>query len=114
MYAMVEAYHGQDKIRNFIQGIEDGRVAAALGPYGWGEPPILYGDNQGALDLAETNVFARKLGHIDLRCAIVNQKVDSGLVINEKVASAENVADINTKPLRGAAYDRLVRRVAQD
>eukprot|EP00808_Paulinella_micropora_P028130 g27843.t1 len=27
---------------------------------------------------------AGKLGHVDLRCAIVNQKVDAGLVVNEK------------------------------
>eukprot|EP00808_Paulinella_micropora_P014516 g67251.t1 len=54
---MVEAYHGQDKISNFVQGIAGGRVADALGP---------------------------KLGHVDLRCAIVNQKVDAGLVVNEK------------------------------
>ena len=66
------------------------------------------------MDLADTNVFGRKLGHIDLRCAIINQKVDSGAVRNEKVASADNIADINTKPLRGAAYDRLVGKVAQD
>ena len=64
--------------------------------------------------MADTNVFAKKLGHIDLRCAIVNQKVDAGLVVNEKVASEDNVADINTKPMRGAAYDRRVRLVAQD
>eukprot|EP00808_Paulinella_micropora_P005233 g8351.t1 len=47
---MVEAYHGQDKISNFVQGIA--------------------GDG--------------KLGHVDLLCAIVNQKVDAGLVVNEK------------------------------
>eukprot|EP00808_Paulinella_micropora_P011033 g46690.t1 len=41
----------------YAMGIAGGRVADALGP---------------------------KLGHVDLRCAIVNQKVDAGLVVNEK------------------------------
>eukprot|EP00808_Paulinella_micropora_P020502 g78086.t1 len=71
----------------------------ALGPYGWGQPPIL---------------SLRKLGHVDLRCAIVNQKVHAGLVVNEKVTSADNVADFNTKPSRGEPYLRLVRPVASD
>eukprot|EP00808_Paulinella_micropora_P004823 g71150.t1 len=84
---MVEAYHGQDKIINFVQGIADGRVADALGP---------------------------KLGHVDLRCAIVNQKVEAGLVVNEKVGSNDNLANINTKAMRGEPYNRRVRHVAKD
>eukprot|EP00808_Paulinella_micropora_P023538 g54880.t1 len=55
-----------------------------------------------------------KLGHVDLRCAIVNQKVEAGLVINEKVGSNDNLADINTKAMRGEQYNRRVRHVAKD
>eukprot|EP00808_Paulinella_micropora_P008512 g7631.t1 len=60
------------------------------------------------------DIITRKLGHVDLRCAIVNQKVEAGLVVNEKVGSTDNVADINTKAMRGEPYNRRVRHVAKD
>eukprot|EP00808_Paulinella_micropora_P019830 g12869.t1 len=84
---------GKSGLRFPGAGIARGRVADALGQFG-------------------------KLGHVDLRCAIVNQKVDAGLMVNEKVASEDNIADINTKPANcawGAAQPTsAARRMIKD
>ena len=113
IYALDACLHGQAKIANFINGIAGGRVAADLAKQGWGQPPVAYEDNKGAIDLAKTNIYRQKLDHIDLRYAYVNQVILAGKVLLEKIASADNYGDVNTKRQRGPKYTKQIERIAQ-
>ena len=114
IYAMDAALHGQAKIANFINGIASGKVAKDLEAQGWGKTPVVYEDNKGAIELANTNVYKQKLDHIDLRYSYVNQTILAGKAVVEKIASADNPGDVNTKRQRGPKYSKLLDIIAPE
>jgi hypothetical protein len=62
-------------------------------------PLTLMADNQGAIALAKDNKFHSRTKHIDLRYHFIREAVENGKVKMKYIPSADNIADIFTKPL---------------
>ena len=75
----------------------------------WREPLLLKADNAGAYYLATND--ARNLNdrtkHIDIKHHFIREKVQDKELTIEQVPSTENVADILTKPLARAPFEKL-------
>ena len=56
-------------------------------------------DNQGVLKWLQTDMVSKRLKHIDIRYLRAREDVKEGRVKYTHVPSAQNVADIFTKPL---------------
>jgi hypothetical protein len=68
-------------------------------------PTTMYHDNQGSIAWAkESNL--RKVKHIDLRYHFTNMLITAGQVKVKYIESANNLADVFTKILVGAAFER--------
>ena len=63
-------------------------------------PVILHGDNINANSLANNTASSSRTRHIALRERFVSEKALDGLVNIVKISSAEQIADIFTKPVR--------------
>lgn len=59
----------------------------------------LYVDNQSAIHIAKNPEKHKRLKHIDLRYHFIRDKVNSGIVSLEYIGTAEQIADLFTKPL---------------
>ena len=66
----------------------------------------MYEDNEGAKPLAENPQGSHRINHIDVRFHFLRGLVRLGQVTIHSVASAEQHADILTKPLRREAFRR--------
>jgi hypothetical protein len=62
-------------------------------------PGIIKGDSRGGIALTKNTKDHRKVKHIDIRHHFIRDLVKSGAITIEKVPSAENPADLFTKPL---------------
>ena len=60
----------------------------------------LYVDNRGAIELGKNPVHHQRSKHIDIRYHFLRQKVSEGIVSLLKVSSANNYADLFTKPAK--------------
>jgi hypothetical protein len=74
-----------------------------------GEIPVIYTDNQPALDAVLHGKGRTK--HYDLRIKYLAHGISEGLFEIEKVASKDNVADVFTKVLRATRFRWLVSAV---
>ena len=63
------------------------------------EPCVIKGDSRGAIALTKNTKNHGKVKHIDIRHHYIRELVKSGVIILERVPSAENPADLFTKPL---------------
>ena len=61
--------------------------------------PIVHCDSQSAIHLARNPVYHERTKHIDVRLHFVRESVSNGTVAVQKIATAENPADMMTKPL---------------
>ncbi|KAE8203689.1 hypothetical protein CF327_g7762 [Tilletia walkeri] len=59
---------------------------------------VLHGDNQGSIALAQNPGWHRRTKHIDLRYHFVRWQVEEGAVKRQYIGTAEQAADILTKP----------------
>ena len=59
----------------------------------------LFTDNQGAIALAKNPVHHKRTKHIDIRYHFIRSLVLNGIIILSYIPSAENIADLFTKPL---------------
>jgi hypothetical protein len=66
-------------------------------------PPILYCDNISALYMTINHVFHARNKHIKLDYHFVREQVALGLLVTKHVSSANQIADIFTKPVPKAA-----------
>jgi Reverse transcriptase (RNA-dependent DNA polymerase)/GAG-pre-integrase domain/Integrase core domain len=62
-------------------------------------PGIIKGDNRGAIALTKNTKEHGKVKHIDIRHHYIRELLQSGTIAMEQVSSADNLADIFTKPL---------------
>lgn len=67
--------------------------------YKMDEPTVIYGDNQGALSLAKNPIDHQRTKHIDVKYHFTRDKVEEKVIDLRYVSSAEQTADIFTKPL---------------
>jgi hypothetical protein len=68
---------------------------------------IIYVDNQSCLHISKTQVISGHCKHIEVRFHNCRTALENGYVKFIKVASAENFADILTKPLTGEQFHYL-------
>lgn len=71
-------------------------------------PGVIRGDNQGAIVLTKNTKDHGKVKHIDIRHHYIRELLQSGVIIMEQVSSADNLADLFTKPLPRDHHHRLL------
>ncbi len=69
---------------------------------------VVKGDSRGAIALAKTTKDHRKVKHIDIRHHYLWELVKSGSLIFEQIPSADNIADLFTKPLARDHHHRFL------
>lgn len=71
-------------------------------------PITIYADNNGAIATTKNNKAHRRTKHIDVKYHFVKEKIKSNTIIFNYIPSAENLADILTKPLARDATHKCV------
>ena len=71
-------------------------------------PGVIKGDSRGAITLSKTTRDHGKVKHIDIRHHYLRELVKSGLIVFEQVPSADNLADLFTKPLARDHHHRFL------
>ena len=83
------------------------RVLSDLCGYADETPTLIYGDNQGSLDLVRNPVKHNKSKHIAIKYHFIrNLYVDNSIELCH-VRSDDNIADIMTKPLPKCKLDKF-------
>ena len=80
----------------------------------FGVKPTLRTDSQGCIQVSKDLAKHWKLKHIDTRYYFVRDHVQDGDISIEFVGTANNVADILTKPLKGLHTTRISRMIGLD
>jgi hypothetical protein len=75
------------------------------GSFDEGATPI-FCNNTGAITLAFDQAFHTRVKHIDVRYHFIREQVEALKVTMKRVSSAENVADIFTKPLARPSFEK--------
>ena len=70
-------------------------------------PTALLGDNKGALALTVSTKYHSRVKHIDIRFHFTREQVQMNVVELKYVSTKEQIADIFTKPLSKAPFDKL-------
>jgi hypothetical protein len=73
------------------------------------KPGVMKGDSRGAIALTKNTKDHGKVKHIDIRHHYIRELVQSGAIILEQIPSADNAADLFTKPLSRDNHHRLLR-----
>jgi hypothetical protein len=80
-------------------------------------PIVIAQDNQGSIAMAENPVHHSKAKHIDIRYHFVRELVEDNKIKLQYVRSADNTADILTKPLEKTKHnthrDKILELVPQ-
>ena len=71
-------------------------------------PGIIQGDSHGAIALGKNTKDHGKVKHIDIRHHYLRELVKSGAISFEQIPSADNVADLFTKPLARDHHHRFL------
>ena len=71
-------------------------------------PGVIKGDNRGAIALTKNTKDHGKVKHIDIRHHYIRELLKSGTIAVEQVSSADNLADLFTKPLPHDTHHRLL------
>ncbi|BEI82040.1 hypothetical protein CcaverHIS002_0212000 [Cutaneotrichosporon cavernicola] len=69
-------------------------------------PTTLYIDNLAAIRLSQDDSHHEKAKHIDIANHVVRERVNNGTIICKPVTSANQLADILTKPLPGTTHNK--------
>ena len=62
-------------------------------------PTVIHADNASSIKLSENPVFHKRSKHIAIRHHFLRQFVEENIIKFEYIQSAENIADVLTKPL---------------
>jgi hypothetical protein len=71
-------------------------------------PGLIKGDNRGAIALTKNTRDHGKVKHIDIQHHYIRELLQAGVIVMEQVSSADNLADIFTKPLPRDHHHRLL------
>ena len=75
---------------------------------------VLYGDNQGAISLADAQRVTKRSKHIEVRYHWIRAQVEQGIVDLQYVSTNEQVADCLTKPLGKTKFEYFRSKMLQD
>ena len=75
------------------------------------QPPTLWTDSQGCIQVSKDPVKHWKLKHIDTRYHFVRDHIQEGEVKINFVGTADNITDILTKLLKGLATSRIMHLI---
>ena len=75
------------------------------------QPTVIRNDATSAIQLAENPVFHRRSKHIGIRHHFIRQLVEENIIKFEYLPSAENLADLLTKPLTKLVFVPLRRLI---
>jgi len=76
--------------------------------------PVLWCDNQGAIKIATQRQANTRCKHVDIKYLFVRDHLVNGNIQLQWIQSEDNIADILTKPLIGAHYQRLAAMIRGD
>ena len=74
-------------------------------------PGLIKGDNRGAIALTKNTRDHGKVKHIDIQHHYLCDLIKSGEMVIEHVSSADNLADLFTKPLARDHHHRLLSAI---
>ena len=77
-------------------------------------PLIVKIDNQAAIRLGETSIFTKGLRHVNLSYSFINDEIQKGVVKMQYVPSADQLADILTKPLKRDLHQQMTAKLLQE
>ena len=72
---------------------------------------VLFSDNQAAKAIAEDPVFHKRTKAVRIQYHFVREAIAEGIVAVDYIETDRNLADINTKPLVRAIFERLRDRI---
>ena len=78
------------------------------------ERPTINCDNQGAIKLARNNGYSPRTKHIDVRHHYIRELLEENVLELNYVPSAENLADIFTKPLGRCLHEKFVDKLIRN
>jgi hypothetical protein len=73
--------------------------------------PVIYCDNQAAIDAARSEKFSLKAKHMDIKLNFVRDYVSDGTIELSHIESAQNRADMFTKPLPRPLFEEARQRI---
>ena len=76
-------------------------------------PTTIYADDASSIKLSANPVYHQRSKHIGIRHHFLRQLVEENIIRFEYVASADNIADILTKPLHKKVYVPLQSRLME-
>jgi hypothetical protein len=68
---------------------------------------VLLTDNQSAIDLSKNPEYHARSKHIDIQYHYVREVIQNGQVTLKYVPTKDNIADVFTKPLSPAIFNRF-------
>jgi hypothetical protein len=71
----------------------------------------LYCDNQGSISLTKNPIVSQRTKHIDIRYHFIRDVLLQGLVCLEYVQSADNIADLFTKPMTKVKLNQFMKEL---
>jgi hypothetical protein len=71
------------------------------------KPIPIYGDNKGAVDYAKVQKVTQLSKHMDVKCHITREQYEKGTIDMIWIPSAENWADLFTKPLGPQLFAKI-------
>ena len=71
-------------------------------------PGLIKGDSRGAIALTKNTKDHGKVKHIDIRHHYIRELLRSGIITLEQIPSADNIADLFTKPLPRDHHHRFL------
>ena len=77
-------------------------------------PMLLEGDNKGVVDLVNNWRIGGRTRHIGVRINFLKELKETGIVKGKWIPTEENCADIFTKNLSGATFEKHVGRMCKD
>jgi hypothetical protein len=74
------------------------------------EPILIYGDNQGALKLAQNPQYHNRTKHIDIVYHFIRERISKGEIKVEFIPTKEMIADILTKAMSPKQFNYLLEK----